>query len=222
MSAGRKTKQANTRANREDGDLTKARIIEAAGTLFAERGYAETTSKEICELAQTSITAVNYHFGNREGLYLVVLGMMRDYISAPSFLIEMKNSPLSPKEKLAQIIDRLARRMTRSDGWQIRLWARETVSPSRFAQQLGLGKAVPRASMVTRLLAEATGLPLGSRRLEFCILNFISPIFMLLVAGQNRDSVYAELLEREAATIARHLKTFIFAGLEAMSKGKGT
>ena len=61
------------RGKRGDGDLTRARILESAGQLAAECGYANMTSKQVCERAHVNMAAVNYHFGSREGLYAAVL-----------------------------------------------------------------------------------------------------------------------------------------------------
>ena len=45
--------QRPKRAQRSDGRSTRAVVLEAAGKVFAERGFAEATSKEICERAGT-------------------------------------------------------------------------------------------------------------------------------------------------------------------------
>ena len=58
-----------TREQREDGRLTKEKLIECAGKLAAQKGFALVTSKEICQMAGTNLAAINYHFGSREGLY---------------------------------------------------------------------------------------------------------------------------------------------------------
>lgn len=65
--------QRPKRAQRSDGRSTRAVVLEAAGKVFAERGFAEATSKEICERAGTNGAAVNYYFGGKEGLYEEVL-----------------------------------------------------------------------------------------------------------------------------------------------------
>ena len=65
--------QRPKRAATSDGRSTRAVVLEAAGKVFAERGFAEATSKEICERAGTNGAAVNYYFGGKEGLYEEVL-----------------------------------------------------------------------------------------------------------------------------------------------------
>ena len=61
------------RARRSDGDATKARIIEAAGQLIAQNGWAKTTNKAIAKNAEADLAAINYHFAGRDGLYRAVL-----------------------------------------------------------------------------------------------------------------------------------------------------
>ena len=46
------------RGKRGDGDLTRARILESAGQLAAECGYANMTSKQVCERAHVNMAAV--------------------------------------------------------------------------------------------------------------------------------------------------------------------
>lgn len=63
--------QDRTPATRKAGGKsadTRARILEAATTLFARRGVAKTTLREITALAGVNMAAVNYHFGSKEVL----------------------------------------------------------------------------------------------------------------------------------------------------------
>ncbi len=47
---------------------TKTRLLDAAETLFAERGYAATSLRDITALAAANLASVNYHFGSKEAL----------------------------------------------------------------------------------------------------------------------------------------------------------
>ena len=51
-------------------DTTKQMLISAAFTLFAEKGYEGTSTREIAAKAQTNIASINYHFGGKAGLRL--------------------------------------------------------------------------------------------------------------------------------------------------------
>ncbi len=48
---------------------TKARILNAAVGLFAEKGFDKTTVRAICRAADVNVALVNYHFKSKEGLY---------------------------------------------------------------------------------------------------------------------------------------------------------
>ena len=52
---------------------TKDRVITAATTLFAERGFHGTTMRDIAERAGVNVAAGNYHYGSKKALYLEVL-----------------------------------------------------------------------------------------------------------------------------------------------------
>ena len=49
---------------------TRERLLTAASRIFAEQGFQESTIADICERAETNIASVNYHFGDKERLYL--------------------------------------------------------------------------------------------------------------------------------------------------------
>lgn len=52
------------------GRATRAAILEAAASLFAENGYAETGVAQICRRAGISRGALYYHFESKEALFM--------------------------------------------------------------------------------------------------------------------------------------------------------
>lgn len=52
------------------GQATRAAILEAAASLFAENGYAETGVAQICRRAGISRGALYYHFESKEALFM--------------------------------------------------------------------------------------------------------------------------------------------------------
>lgn len=45
---------------------TVTRILDTAEVLFAERGFAETSLRNITSKARVNLAAVNYHFGSKK------------------------------------------------------------------------------------------------------------------------------------------------------------
>lgn len=66
-------KKLQTAKSKRGGDDTRSRLIEAATAIFAERGYQAATTREICVRARANAAAVNYHFGDKLGLYKAAL-----------------------------------------------------------------------------------------------------------------------------------------------------
>ena len=50
------------------------RLIEAAGPLFAARGFDGVSTREVTRAAGVNLSAITYHFDGKEGLYRAVLG----------------------------------------------------------------------------------------------------------------------------------------------------
>lgn len=57
----------------ENEEDTRSRLLRAARTVFAARGFKAATVREICDKAKANCAAVNYHFGGKEALYIDVL-----------------------------------------------------------------------------------------------------------------------------------------------------
>jgi len=57
---------------------TVARILNTAEVLFAERGFAETSLRNITSKAKVNLAAVNYHFGSKKALIQAVFARYLD------------------------------------------------------------------------------------------------------------------------------------------------
>lgn len=57
---------------RSDGQEARNRLLDAALTLFADKGFAKTSTREIALAAQANIASISYYFGDKDGLYRAV------------------------------------------------------------------------------------------------------------------------------------------------------
>lgn len=77
---------AAARKPRADGVEARARLLRAALRLFAHKGFAKTSTREIAQAAGANIAAIQYYFGDKAGLYSATfsepMGNPRDVIAA--------------------------------------------------------------------------------------------------------------------------------------------
>lgn len=83
---------------------TREHLLEAAGRVFAEKGFERSTAKEISERARTNTAAVNYYFGGIEGLYAAVLEEARNRIFAVQTIETAIAGQTDPKAKLEAVL----------------------------------------------------------------------------------------------------------------------
>lgn len=207
------------RGLRSDGEATKTRILEAAGELFAATGYAETSNKDIAARAQVDLASINYHFGNRSGLYQAVLAAAHGQLLGMANLRQLVGSESPPESKLRVLIEQLvAQAMQEPQAWQLRVLAREVLAPTSHLQILFQDEALPKMVLLKRMLGEITQIPPEDPALTRCLLNVIAPCLMLLVGGRNFPGPLQEIFQMPSQTIASHLYHFAIGGLEAISR----
>lgn len=59
-------------AVRSDGIEARQRLMDAALVLFADKGFAKTSIREIALAAHVNVAAISYYFGDKAGLYRAV------------------------------------------------------------------------------------------------------------------------------------------------------
>jgi AcrR family transcriptional regulator len=66
-----------TGRRRHDAPASRRALLDAAGTLFHERGYDRTTTREIGERAGVDPALIARYFGGKDGLYLATMSPER-------------------------------------------------------------------------------------------------------------------------------------------------
>ncbi|GLC96269.1 TetR family transcriptional regulator [Cupriavidus sp. TA19] len=61
------------RSNRERTEATRQALLDAARTLFVERGYGETSTPDVCAAAGITRGALYHHFADKRDLFRHVL-----------------------------------------------------------------------------------------------------------------------------------------------------
>ena len=136
-------------------DPTKSRLLEGAGEEFAEKGFELARVRAICDRAGANLAAINYHFGDKEHLYVEVLREAHRCGLDPQK--ERFDRRLSPAERLRTFIHHFLDRvlaMNHPEDWQHRLMLREMLSPTPFSEVLVREMIRPRFEFIKGLMRE--------------------------------------------------------------------
>ena len=90
---------------------TRDRLLQAGARLFADHGFRKVTVRDICRVARANVAAVNYHFGDKLGLYREVLQSAIDAMRATNDEARHAGAGQPPEEQLRRYIAIFVRRV---------------------------------------------------------------------------------------------------------------
>ncbi|MGH8389975.1 MAG: TetR/AcrR family transcriptional regulator [Pseudomonas sp.] len=207
----------SSRSSRIDGEVTRTRILETAGRLFAQTGFAETTSKAIAAEAEVDLASINYHFGSRIGLYQTVLAEAHRRIIHLDDLLQIAERNEGAEEKLRAFFTILVDAAQSGRGWHTGVLARELLAPSSNLQVLFTEELQPKLAVILGILSEITAIPISNPALLRCLVSTAAPCLMLLVAGNGLPGPVQLVLQMPKEQLIAHLYSFALAGLQAIS-----
>ncbi len=164
-----------SRARRSDGDITKSKILEAAGQLIAQNGFAQTTNKEIAKLAEVDLAAINYHFDGRDGLYRAVLAEAHTHYINEQQLLALVDNPLPPTQKLETFFATLASKLVEKDVWHSKVFIRELFSPTSHLQAFMQSDGARKFQAVRKIISQVSELDENHPALLPCVLSVVAP-----------------------------------------------
>lgn len=211
--------QAPSRAPRQDGQATRQQILEIAGQVFAERGFANATSKEICARSQANVAAVNYHFEGKDGLYTAVLLEAHQRIMTLETLEALTASELSGEDKLRRLITELLASLGSPRlAWPAKVLARELLSPSPLLPAVLKKESFPKARATRRIIGELLNLPEDDPAVLRSALNIFSPCLFLLIAHDSLSITVLPGLDTEPQPLLEHMLVYALGGLAAIGE----
>ncbi|WP_282269982.1 CerR family C-terminal domain-containing protein [Stenotrophomonas sp. PS02298] len=212
------TQKTTPRGPRTDGEATRARLLEAAGQLFSQQGFAETTSKAVAQLAAADLASINYHFGSRNGLYQAVLLEAHRQLLDLDDLQRIAGSALNPEQRLYELLAGLVQRAQQPEAWAPRVLARELLAPSSHLQVLMEEAIPPKMMAVAQILSEISGIPATEPALLRCLLSVAAPCMMLIVIGRDVPGPLQAVVQGPSQPLLAHLHRFAIAGLQAVGE----
>lgn len=163
--------------------ITKQRLLESALEAFASRGYEGVGTREIAERAGANVSAIRYHFGDKEGLYRAVIQHISEGVreGVAPFAEKIRSRTEQPGvsreemvESVCQLITSFATQLLGSgigDNWA-RLIVREQLEPtSAFDVMYRVFSSL--LDTVALLAGRIAEQPPGSEQVRVCAMTLV-------------------------------------------------
>ena len=197
---------------------TRELILNAAGRIFAQNGFHATTVRQITREAGANLAAVNYHFRDKQELYLNVL--KRAYQSASATAAADLPGPANVRLRafirsfLAYLLD------PKRPQWHGVLIAREMAQPTPALDRLVAESVRPVKQRIAGIVREILGPDASDDRLGLACLSIIGQCLHYVHCREMIARLFTKGSEvpRDVDALAEHIFQFSIAGLKAMKK----
>jgi len=205
-----------TRTDRE----TRDRLLHASEQLFASRGFKDVTVRDIARAARANVAAVNYHFGDKQGLYREVLQVAIDAIRETNEAGRRAAEGHPPAEQLRRYLSVFLRRVLNPEYETVhRLIQREIDHPTPAMDALVEQAARPRLEFLGAVVAELMECDPTDPRVLRCVGSILAQTIIWV-----RKNPIAERLgfvfkptPDNIDMVARHITDFSVAGIRAVA-----
>lgn len=198
---------------------TRRRLLEAAGEVFAERGFHAATIKQITDRARTSVAAVNYHFRDKAELYAAVL--RRIEADAQAICPPERPDLDDPLERFRAMVRHVVVTMITRAGptWQRVLMAREFAEMSPQMRSMLESVARPVNGRLSGVVAELVGLDADDPRVGYRVAGIIAQCVYYLHHHRHLSQLHAQLPDApDVETLAEQVVEVALAGLRPPEK----
>ncbi|MFV0347358.1 MAG: CerR family C-terminal domain-containing protein [Halodesulfovibrio sp.] len=212
-----------------DDAATRRRLLQVARGVFAEKG-AEATVRDICHAAGANVSAVNYHFGSKDGLLAAVLCSVLDDSLALYPMDGGVPEDASAEDRLFGFLFAFLCRILLASGRTEEKRLGEMLSdafmrpmaPFEPHAQAHRDAVVAFLSPLLRELVEASA-PGARPGEDFIILLARSVVAQVLMYNTNRLRILAErggqpFSAEELAIVAQHITLFSLGGVNNVSE----
>jgi len=199
---------------------TRQRILETAGEIFATKGFRVATIREICNRSKANIAAVNYHFGDKERLYVAVLRHTFAVANEKHPLSSELTKDLDPEERLRIFVRTYLIRLLDSSGhlWHGKLIAREISDPTPALSQVVDEMVHPSLGLITEIVKDFLGESVPAETVMLYVRSILGQClyyfhFRSIIEMLNPD---CEFTREKIVQFADHICNFCLPALYAL------
>lgn len=201
---------------------TRQRLIDAAARLFADRGFENVTVREICKTSNANVAAINYHFGDKVGLYRAVVTRAIEVMQETNELSQRAGEGQSPEDQIRGFVRVFVSRLT-GDGptaWIHKLMARELEHPTEALSLVMTQVVLPRLEYLSGVASAIMSLPPSDSRVKRCVASLQSQCLMTArkIPAPLEKTFGPAMHDVDSAV--KHIADFSLGGMKAIAAAK--
>ena len=211
-----------TRPSSENGEMiTRQRLLEAAGEVFARQGFKAATVRDICRRAGANVAAVKYHFGDKQKLYAAAIQYA--HLAAQRFYVDQGLPPdPTPRDRLRGFVRAMLLGVfdPGKPAWHAKLMAREMAEPTAVLKQIAEKAVKPRLALLSGIIREVVGPDMPDAVVKSCARSIVGQTLFYHFARPMLQRVFHDE-KFDASTVdalADHIADFSIGGLLAMKQ----
>ena len=205
-------------------DTTTRRILDAAGPVFAERGFRQATVRDICRRAHVNVAAINYYFGDKQRLYAATLkyGAQTALEKFPPDAGLRAGAPA--EEQLLVFVQSFLRRFLEmgAPDWHGKLCARELMDPTSALDDLVHDVIVPLSRRLQDIVRALVGPAVPEERVRLAQLSIVGQCLLYHHHRPVVDRLFGPqaMTGRDVDRLARHITEFSLGALRSIHSTK--
>ena len=204
---------------RRDTQETRRRLLEAAGKVFAEKGFWEASNADICKQAKVNTAAVSYHFGGKENLYVEAwkYAFERSIETHPADGGVPVSAPAS--ERLRGRLVAFIHRVLDPDNNEVEIMHKEMANPTGLLTETIRPTMEPMREETRSLIRELLGDEVSDLQTDLCEMSVVGQCFGPILhlrhdrKGPNTGSMKPFLNDISVETFADHDMQFSLGGI---------
>lgn len=202
---------------------TPERIVEVATNLFADYGHRAVTLQTIVQEAQVNTAAINYHFGDKWGLYQVVVERAMRQREEHAAAAEHALQDMPPRERLRTVIATLTAQLLDENNYsrmsQIMLW--EAIDPTPMFAQLVEKLPKRQIAILKQIVRDIVGKRLTDEQIERASISILAQCVYYRYGRLMLKAIFPDraTTPETIASIAEDIYRFSIAALDALKRG---
>lgn len=199
---------------------TRDALLAAAAEVIAESGFKNARVRDICQRAGANVAAVNYHFGDKEGLYSALIQSAFDRIVARFPLDAGVTASSTPEQRFHAFVTGYLQRILAA-GEECRhgqIIMREMIEPTSALDMMVERVVKPTSLLLDDILQQLLGASLTPQARRSVALSIIGQIVFYahcrpVLQRMNPDFRLGPV---ELAALIEHVTQFSLGGINAI------